>query len=1222
MLIKKLNYNIKQNEQHPFHLVDVSPWPIMTAISLFSLTLSFLMYFNYFNNGLTFFYISFTIFLFYLWRWFTDIVEEATFEGHHTHRVQRGVRMGMALFIVSEIMFFFSFFWAFFHGSLSAAIDIGCIWPPQSINPLDPWGLPLLNTIILLSSGVTITWAHRAILSGNWLDMTNGLSITIFYGLLFTAIQYYEYTVAPFCINDSIFGSLFFMLTGFHGCHVLIGTIFLIVCLYRHLKLHFSINHHVGFECAIWYWHFVDGVGTKQVLSRFLFKRQISIFGCESESTLRRIIGFVSQVLLLEQKSFAVEVSNSHVSMKSFTKTVEPTNRFPSKLSSSLIKESQPYGMSCYYNISKFKVYSNQKVTGNIHSCWPMCTIGKPMIYEVGTVAETRKYFSSTSGEKNNESALKKTVLSDKDESEEEYINFIKNDESLFERAISSASLKRAWYQLKSKPGMLTKNTGKETLSGISEAWFKTTSTKLLNGSFSFPKRRRVNIPKKSKGERPLTIANPRVKVIEKAILNALEPQFEGYTRLEQIDSTEYVTKDKKFIEVVDKKSNTFIYFKKVTIIKRVFFPHSYGFRPNKSAHECLNNIKHWRNTTVYLLDYDIRKAFDEINRKRMKNILNNYIKDKKFWTTLNKLLSAGVEDDIKTIIEYKGVAQGSVLSPFLFNVYLHELDKFIVGLQIQASRTRKEYVSNLYRHEESESNYKKISREWAVDRWKSTLKKYGTVEKVIQARRLTYKEHHDKYRRRKGVDPDVRYIHYVRYADDFLIGIVGSRSFAIQVQKDINNFIKGNLHLDVKKDLIVHRNQGAIEFLGHDIKLQQFKKKYNALPKAIRAAKQHKKKTLARFAQVDKRLARAKSNQYRANILKQINNICSTFDITAKKRDTDIISRTIALKAVIKQVSKALNFSEPNKFLKLLMENTNIDSAGGKSNSALLRWEQIYQKEADRLTEFARRIQSDMLSKTTSEFWEASTKKSIADQLTAIQTEFIAKTEEVTNQGIDNICIERRNKVSAKHNIPKETKERSEIDKNLLELADSMSLELLKKEGHRRISVNARIKECIDRLRLAGFVHPFKSKASGNAKLNFLRDDEIVKKFNSTIYGLLNWYSGAGNFIKVKGLAMLLRKSCALTLSNKHKKSVFWVYSTYGSEIQIPIGPKQSVNLITRHEISNFKTGFKLKSNQNLKVFWDQVNSFHSTSHSLTYLDSCSVLGCKVTKDIEVTPH
>lgn len=286
MLNSRLNYNLKSNEQHPFHLVDLSPWPLMTSISLFSFVLSFVIYFNYFKSGAVYVLIAFIIFCFYLFRWFSDIIEEATFEGHHTFKVQQGIQIGMCLFILSEIMFFFSFFWAFFHGSLAPSVDIGCIWPPKGIISLDPWGLPLLNTIILLSSGVTVTWAHRAILSGNWVDMTKGLYATIMYGLLFTSIQYYEYTVAPFSINDSLFGSLFFMLTGFHGLHVLVGTIFLIVCLIRHLKLHFTINHHVGLEASIWYWHFVDGAGIKQDLSRSLFKRQIFIFGCKFESTL------------------------------------------------------------------------------------------------------------------------------------------------------------------------------------------------------------------------------------------------------------------------------------------------------------------------------------------------------------------------------------------------------------------------------------------------------------------------------------------------------------------------------------------------------------------------------------------------------------------------------------------------------------------------------------------------------------------------------------------------------------------------------------------------------------------------------------------------------------------------------------------------------------------------------------------------------------------------
>ena len=254
------NYNIQKNEQHPFHMVDSSPWPLMTSFSLLGLALSFVSYFHYFQNGSFHFIVSFCILCFYLFRWFSDIIIEATFEGHHTFKVQEGIRLGMCLFIASELMFFFSFFWAFFHCSLSPSIGIGCIWPPIGINTLDPWGLPLWNTVILLSSGITITWCHRGILAGQRLITTNGLIATIIYGTIFTFIQAYEYNLAPFSINDGIFGSLFFMLTGFHGIHVLIGSIFLMVCFYRQINYHFIRRQHIGLECAIWYWHFVDVV--------------------------------------------------------------------------------------------------------------------------------------------------------------------------------------------------------------------------------------------------------------------------------------------------------------------------------------------------------------------------------------------------------------------------------------------------------------------------------------------------------------------------------------------------------------------------------------------------------------------------------------------------------------------------------------------------------------------------------------------------------------------------------------------------------------------------------------------------------------------------------------------------------------------------------------------------------------------------------------------------
>jgi cytochrome c oxidase subunit 3 len=246
------NYNSKENEQHPFHLVNPSPWPLMTSVSLLCLALNFLSFFHYFKGGYIHLIVSLFVVFFYVFRWLSDIVVEATFEGHHTNKVQEGIRLGMCLFIASEAMFFFSFFWGFFHCTLSPSVGIGCIWPPIGITTVSAWGLPLWNTVILLSSGVTITVAHRAILAGEREATINGIAWTVGYGLLFTCIQAYEYQEAPFSINDGIFGSLFFLLTGFHGLHVILGSVFLLVCLKRQIDYHFTRRQHVGLECGIW----------------------------------------------------------------------------------------------------------------------------------------------------------------------------------------------------------------------------------------------------------------------------------------------------------------------------------------------------------------------------------------------------------------------------------------------------------------------------------------------------------------------------------------------------------------------------------------------------------------------------------------------------------------------------------------------------------------------------------------------------------------------------------------------------------------------------------------------------------------------------------------------------------------------------------------------------------------------------------------------------------
>ena len=192
--------------------------------------------------------------------WWWDVVKEAEHQGHHTPVVQLGLRYGMSLFIASEVMFFAAFFWAFFDASLFPKEGIGGVWPPEGILTFDPFSLPLLNTLILLTSGCTVTWAHHALREGDREGLVKGLSLTVALGLLFTCVQAYEYAHAPYGFKDTVFASTFYMATGFHGFHVIVGTTFLIVCLIRALRGHFSADHHFGFEAAAWYWHFVDVV--------------------------------------------------------------------------------------------------------------------------------------------------------------------------------------------------------------------------------------------------------------------------------------------------------------------------------------------------------------------------------------------------------------------------------------------------------------------------------------------------------------------------------------------------------------------------------------------------------------------------------------------------------------------------------------------------------------------------------------------------------------------------------------------------------------------------------------------------------------------------------------------------------------------------------------------------------------------------------------------------
>lgn len=250
---------------HPFHMVTPSPWPLFISFSLLILTMGAVVYFNGYaspfgDSGIVLVLLGFISTAFCMALWLRDVVTEGTFLGDHTIAVQKGLNLGMLLFILTEVFFFVSIFWALFHSSLSPAVELGGQWPPQGIESINPFELPLLNTILLLSSGATVTYSHHALINKNRKGAISGLVLTVLFATVFTVCQGIEYINAPFTIADGAYGSTFFMSTGFHGFHVIVGTIMLVVSLARLVQYHFTNTHHVGYESSILYWHFVDVV--------------------------------------------------------------------------------------------------------------------------------------------------------------------------------------------------------------------------------------------------------------------------------------------------------------------------------------------------------------------------------------------------------------------------------------------------------------------------------------------------------------------------------------------------------------------------------------------------------------------------------------------------------------------------------------------------------------------------------------------------------------------------------------------------------------------------------------------------------------------------------------------------------------------------------------------------------------------------------------------------
>ena len=262
---------MSENKNHPFHLVNPSPWPLLSSFAAFVFAIAMVSFMHGWTAWPFKLFIGFALILSVMFFWWSDVIHEAKYDHAHNPVVQDGLKKGMKVFLVSEAVLFATFFAAFFYLWISPVkifesmwVFKPGVWPAEGIKTLSAWNLPLLNTIILLLSGTSLTWAHHAVIKGKTKEVTYGLAITVLLGILFSAIQFFEYHHAGFGLKEegykSVYATLFYICTGFHGIHVIIGTVFLAICLIRNLRGSLKKSNHLGFEFAAWYWHFVDVV--------------------------------------------------------------------------------------------------------------------------------------------------------------------------------------------------------------------------------------------------------------------------------------------------------------------------------------------------------------------------------------------------------------------------------------------------------------------------------------------------------------------------------------------------------------------------------------------------------------------------------------------------------------------------------------------------------------------------------------------------------------------------------------------------------------------------------------------------------------------------------------------------------------------------------------------------------------------------------------------------
>lgn len=777
----------------------------------------------------------------------------------------------------------------------------------------------------------------------------------------------------------------------------------------------------------------------------------------------------------------------------------------------------------------------------------------------------------------------------------------------LYKLAFSTESLLAAYYQIKSKPGNLITGRNPEMLKNINLRWFETTSIKLLNSSFIYPKVRHVYIPKRdTHKKRFLILTSPRIKIIEKSILNALEPLFEGKFKWKNINKETYdsiiKSNDKKTIVV----KNSAGFFMKKWEVPPVFSRFSFGFRPGLSAHNALHVIKGWPTKLNWFVKFDIKKAFDNININRLENIFLKYCPDNRVWHELNKLIKAKIVNLETTTCNNLGISQGSVLSPFLFNVYMNELDKYIEKLK-SISRTKElaPKTSN-----DVKNKYEAFSRKFRTKcGLATTLVECGSPEMVVslykKERAAFYKEHGTSF----DEDLFLRRLVYVRYADDFLIGITGPRAFAQEISLKIQNFIKGNLQLSIHDFSLTSRDDGAVKFLGFNIYLSSLRKKAKVKSSKIKSIVKYKMRSISRLKGSDARISQAYFNSIKHGFLNYFTKLYEKLKLNKDKK-IDAIFIT--------------NFVNKN-LEEIISKNSQLSGSSLDTNVALRRFSQHFKDLFSKNINISLKVWKNNF-KDLEPFKQNFTLTSNLVELIEARDTFLIKLNTIENTVLDDVqeaaklkayaVYEKTHSLKFFHNSPF-----SKINKrDFARTAETLSLYTLNITKARRISIRLDIKGFYLKLAKSGFYTSKRNLPLSVPKLIFLNDYEIIAFYNTLIKSYLNWFRCSDNFSKAKNIIWTLRISCLKTLARKHKKNIKWALNIFGINVAC-ISPSGVVfSLPTTEYITNLDKKFMLKDSSFKQPDAEELFKKYSIRlHKSQHLFSqCSVLGCS-NIDIEI---